>query len=141
MIEARNLGETPGFPQHDLRDELAVGRKNFVEEKPEQRAKLLERGRGLGAFDRKLRQHRPERLQDDLFEKIGLVARQQVDRALGDAGALGNVVEPRAFEAFFGEFGERRVEDRLAAVFGADFPLRGAFRGGGRQGLPRVTLK
>src|SRR5712692_8552343 len=45
------------------------------------------------------------------LEQLRLVREIEVERALGDAGALGHRVEPRRREAALGKAGERRVQN------------------------------
>jgi len=52
---------------------------------------------------------------DQFLKQALLVGEVQIDGALGDAGAFGDIVEPRRGKAFGGEFIEGRVEDGVAA--------------------------
>ena len=61
-----------------------------------------------------------------------LVAEVEIDGALGDAGALGHVVEAGRLEAAGGEFIERGGEDRFAAGGAALFAVGRARR---RRGM------
>ena len=72
-----------------------------------------------------------------LLEQRLLVLEIEVERALGDAGPRGHVVEPRRLEAVLGEHGERRIEDRLAACCGIDLAVA---HGAGAR-LPRPARR
>src|SRR5205085_2121787 len=65
------------------------------------------------------------------LEQRLLVREVEIDRALGDAGALGHIVEPRALVAARGELLERGRKDRGAPGFGGE---RAAGAGAGRLG-------
>src|ERR1039458_5847120 len=66
---------------------------------------------GGGAADQR-HQRRPYQFLEQRF----LVLEMQVDGALGDAGAFGDVVEPRRRKAARDEFVQRRLDDGLAAL-------------------------
>ena len=70
------------------------------------------------------------------YEQIELVGEMQVDRSLGDAGPLGDIVEPRRGKAACCKFVERGGKDRIAAL-GAALGARvgTATRRGWRRGL------
>ena len=59
---------------------------------------------------------RHDRGPDQFLEHRFLVLEVQVDRALGDAGAPGDVVEPRRGKAARDEFIHRRLDDRRAPL-------------------------
>ena len=55
------------------------------------------------------------RTADDLLEQGFLVIEMEINGALGDAGAGGDVVEPRSLEPALGEHVERGIENGLFA--------------------------
>ena len=59
---------------------------------------------------------------DDPAEQLFLVREVEVDRALRDAGPLGDVLEPRRGESALREHREGGVEDLLGALLGEAAP-------------------
>ena len=70
-----------------------------------------------------------QRRAHELLEQALLVAEVEIDRALGDAGAAGDVVEAGRGKAGGGEFFERGGEDRVAPVGLSGRPRLAAGRG------------
>ena len=62
----------------------------------------------------------PHHLAKELF----LVREVEIDGALGEAGALGDVLEPGGGEAALAEHRERGVEDLLRPLLGKAAPAR-----------------
>jgi hypothetical protein len=58
------------------------------------------------------------------LDSMFLIGEIQIDRALGEAGALGDVVETRDRESAFAEDFERRLEDLPRALSGEAAPTR-----------------
>jgi len=123
--ERGDLGEPAAFPQDDLRHEAAIGLHHFRAEKFHQRAEFVDRCRRRPRRRQAFEQGR-QGAQDDLLQQILLVLGEQIDGALGDAGAPRDVVEASAGETVFGKFRQRRVEDRLPAFFSGGGSVLGA---------------
>ena len=83
---------------------------------------------------------RHDRGADQLLEHRFLVLEVQVDRALGDAGALRDVVEPRRGKAARDELLHRRLDDRRAPLRRALGAVRGRGRGSLAPARPRAGL-
>ena len=78
---------------------------------------LAERNVGVRrAFQRT--NHRAELQADQFLEQRLLVGKVKVDRALGDIGPLGHIIEPGCRKAARGKLIQRRCQDGIAA-FGA----------------------
>ena len=73
----------------------------------------------MGGGGASLPSQRHDRAADQFLEQRLLVLEVQIDRSLGDAGALGDVVEPGRGKALVDEFLERRLDDRLTPLGGA----------------------
>ena len=73
--------------------------------------------RRLAALD-----ERDDRVAHDAAEQLFLVGEVEVDRALGDAGALGDVLEAGRGEAALREHREGGVEDLLGALLWESAP-------------------
>ena len=115
VIEFGELGEAAAFrdhqPDHVLAPRLVdLAHEQFDDLVAEHADRHVGRAQRLDGADQ-----RREHGADQFLEQALLVAEVEIDRALGDAGALGHVVEPRRLEAAGGEFIERRGKDRLAA--------------------------
>ena len=63
------------------------------------------------------------RLPDHLTKELFLVGEVEVDGALGDSGAFGDVLEPGVGEAAFAENFEGGLDDLLGPVLGASTPF------------------
>ena len=112
MVEARELGEIARLGDHELRDRPDPGALEQRADLPDHQ--LDARGgrprvRPQQALDP--REVRQQRLPHHRFEELLLAGEIEVERALADAGARRDVVDPRRAEAALGEHLERRLDD------------------------------
>ena len=84
---------------------------------------------------------RDGRLPDHLAEELFLIGEVEVDRALGDSGAIGDVLESGFGESAFAEDLESGLNDLLGSVLGSSTPFGRFCRwgGGARHSINIVT--
>ena len=122
------MGKRRPFRDHQADDVLAARLVDLAHEQiddgvGERAHRHVGRAHGLDGADQ-----RREHGADQFLEQALLVAEVEIDGALGDAGALGHVVEAGRREAAGGELVERGGKDRLAAGGAARLAGAGARR-------------
>src|SRR3954462_1249651 len=125
-VEAREVGKIAELRVNETEERGEIWRP---EESPVSahemgerlRRRLLRRRRelALGALDL-----RDDRLPDHLAEQLFLVGEVQIDRALRETGALGDVLESRRREPTLAEDGERGIDDLLRSLLRQSAPAR-----------------
>ena len=112
-IEARKVRKIAGLGDHELRDRADPGvhdTRDGREHPLEQHGTRAFEGRRQGLDPGEVRQ---QRLAHDRLEQLLLAVEVEVERALADAGAGGDVLDPGGGEAASGEALQRRSKDLL----------------------------
>ena len=111
---------------------------SFCEHREERLERLQGRDVGRGRDPAHVLQDRRHGVAHQRLEQRLLVLEIEIERALGDAGARGHVVEPGGLEAVLGKDGEGGLQNRLAARLRGDLAGAGGLADGGlgrRRGL------
>ena len=124
MIDFGDLREAGPFRDDQPRDLSPLGVEHVAFEDFKQAGKQSIKRRVYKFADlADSREHRLDRMEDDLLEQVVLILEEKVDRSFGDAGPRHDVIEPRSCEALAYEHVQRRLENRLPPRLGGKLAL------------------